>query len=95
MRILSYSEESDSDGIEFEHDSKTLSKNSQLSAISCRDANSIEPLQEIVKQIDFMYIQMEFCEKSTLRIAIDNNLYLDEDRVWRLFREIVEGKKSV
>lgn len=95
MRILSYSEESDSDGIEFEHDSKTLSKNNQLSAISCRDANSIEPLQEIVKQIDFMYIQMEFCEKSTLRIAIDNNLYLDEDRVWRLFREIVEGKKSV
>lgn len=34
---------------------------------------------------------MEFCEKSTLRNAIDNNIYLDEDRVWRLFREIVEG----
>lgn len=39
-----------------------------------------------------MYIQMEFCEKSTLRSAIDNNLYLDEDRLWRLFREIVEGE---
>lgn len=25
------------------------------------------------------------------RNAIDNNLYLDEKRVWRLLREIVEG----
>lgn len=39
----------------------------------------------------FMYIQMEFCEKSTLRIAIDRGLHRDSDRVWRLFREIVEG----
>lgn len=38
-----------------------------------------------------MYIQMEFCEKSTLRTAIDNGLYREEDRLWRLFREIVEG----
>lgn len=38
-----------------------------------------------------MFIQMEFCEKSTLRTAIDNGLYEDEERVWRLFREIVEG----
>lgn len=34
---------------------------------------------------------MEFCEKSTLRSAIDFGLYQDTDRVWRLFREIVEG----
>ncbi|XP_053685295.1 eIF-2-alpha kinase GCN2 isoform X2 [Sabethes cyaneus] len=39
----------------------------------------------------YMYIQMEFCEKSTLRTAIDANLYLDVERVWRLFREIAEG----
>ncbi|VVC37487.1 Protein kinase, ATP binding site,Serine/threonine-protein kinase, active site,Protein [Cinara cedri] len=38
-----------------------------------------------------MYIQMEFCEKSTLRIAIDNDLYKEPMRVWRLLREIVEG----
>lgn len=38
-----------------------------------------------------MYIQMEFCEKSTLRTAIDNNLYNDTERLWRLFREIAEG----
>lgn len=34
---------------------------------------------------------MEFCEKSTLRTAIDNGLYEDEERLWRLFREIIEG----
>ncbi|XP_065212792.1 eIF-2-alpha kinase GCN2 isoform X2 [Planococcus citri] len=39
----------------------------------------------------FMYIQMEYCEKSTLRNAIDGNLYQDENRVWRLLKEVVEG----
>ncbi|CAB3382831.1 Hypothetical predicted protein [Cloeon dipterum] len=44
------------------------------------------------KEIQFLYIQMEFCEKSTLRIAIDSGeLCSDEPRVWRLFREMVEG----
>ncbi|CAH0391950.1 unnamed protein product [Bemisia tabaci] len=38
-----------------------------------------------------MYIQMEYCEKSTLRNAIDQCLYQDTKRVWRLLREIVEG----
>ncbi|CAH1394203.1 unnamed protein product [Nezara viridula] len=41
--------------------------------------------------LQYMYIQMELCDKSTLRIAIDDNLYSDSNRVWRLFREIVEG----
>ena len=34
---------------------------------------------------------MEFCEKSTLRNCIDAGLYLDMDRMWRLFRELIEG----
>lgn len=38
-----------------------------------------------------MYIQMEFCEKSTLKLAIEEGLYKDQSRMWRLFREIVEG----
>jgi len=37
------------------------------------------------------YFQMEFCEKSTLRNCIDAGLYEDVDRVWQLFREVVEG----
>ena len=34
---------------------------------------------------------MEFCEKSTLRSAIDQGLYQDQRRVWRYLREIAEG----
>ncbi|ELU08630.1 hypothetical protein CAPTEDRAFT_220708 [Capitella teleta] len=34
---------------------------------------------------------MEFCEKSTLRNVIDAGVYQDVDRVWQLFREIIEG----
>ena len=33
-----------------------------------------------------MYIQMEFCDKQTLRNAIDGGLYKDAARVWRMFR---------
>ena len=45
----------------------------------------------IIRQNFVLYIQMEFCEKSTLRTAIDENLYQDKERFWKLFREIVEG----
>ncbi|XP_012147021.2 eukaryotic translation initiation factor 2 alpha kinase Gcn2 isoform X1 [Megachile rotundata] len=73
-----------SDNIEFERDS-----NYQTSVSSIReDENGVE---ETTKEIQYMYIQMEFCEKSTLRTAIDGGLYKDQKRVWRLFREIVEG----
>ena len=41
--------------------------------------------------LQYLYIQMEYCEKSTLRNLIDEGLHQDKDRVWRLFREIVEG----
>ena len=34
---------------------------------------------------------MEYCEKSTLRNAIDEGLYKNQRRIWRLLREIVEG----
>lgn len=44
-----------------------------------------------LKEIHFMYIQMEFCDNQTLRNAIDTGLYKDIKRVWRMFREIIEG----
>ncbi|RZC35247.1 Pkinase, RWD and/or tRNA-synt His domain containing protein [Asbolus verrucosus] len=83
-----FDEDSDSDGIEFEKDDNAESIIEQ-SNHSSKSTHSKDSSSEI--SIDFMYIQMEFCEKSTLRNAIDNSVYLDEDRVWRLFREIVEG----
>ena len=42
-------------------------------------------------RLQYLYIQMEYCEKSTLRNLIDEGLHEDKERVWRLFREIVEG----
>ncbi|CAG5866312.1 unnamed protein product [Menidia menidia] len=39
----------------------------------------------------YLYIQMEYCEKSTLRDTIDQSLYQDQHRLWRLFREILDG----
>ncbi|XP_051242159.1 eIF-2-alpha kinase GCN2 [Dicentrarchus labrax] len=38
-----------------------------------------------------LYIQMEYCEKSTLRDTIDHGLHEDQNRLWRLFREILDG----
>lgn len=35
--------------------------------------------------------QMEYCEKSTLRDTIDEGLHKDSSRLWRLFREILDG----
>lgn len=35
--------------------------------------------------------QMEYCEKSTLRDTIDHSLHQDQNRLWRLFREILDG----
>ncbi|CAL1531308.1 unnamed protein product [Lymnaea stagnalis] len=50
--------------------------------------NEAEPEEMVLK---ILYIQMEYCEKSTLRSCIDAGLCNDVDRVWRLFREIIEG----
>ncbi|KAH9515777.1 Eukaryotic translation initiation factor 2 alpha kinase 4 [Bulinus truncatus] len=38
-----------------------------------------------------LFIKMECCDGRTLRDAIDEGLYSDMERVWRFFREIVEG----
>lgn len=41
---------------------------------------------------DVLYIQMEFCEKRTLREAIESgDLVSNRLRMWKLFRRIVEG----
>ncbi|KAJ6155612.1 hypothetical protein N7470_006178, partial [Penicillium chermesinum] len=42
-----------------------------------------------------LYIQMEYCEKHTLRDLIKNGLYDDTDRSWRLFRQILDGLSHI
>lgn len=50
-----------------------------------RSLNTPSPYNEV------MYIQMELCEKSTLQHAISSQLYLDNRRSRRLFRELIEA----
>lgn len=40
---------------------------------------------------NILYIQMEFCEKQTLRDLIRKDLYDDPEEYWRLFRQTLEG----
>ena len=61
----------------------TKSINKSLNKI-CEETPTRSPRQ-------YMFIQMELCEKSTLRDAIDSGLINDTHRKRRLFREIVEG----
>ena len=42
-----------------------------------------------------LYIQMEYCEKQTLRDVIRNGLYDNIDEGWRLFRQILEGLSHI
>ncbi|OSS45401.1 hypothetical protein B5807_10427 [Epicoccum nigrum] len=42
-----------------------------------------------------LYIQMEFCEKQTLRDLIRRGLYDEPEEYWRLFRQILEGLAHV
>ncbi|XP_022092964.1 eIF-2-alpha kinase GCN2-like isoform X2 [Acanthaster planci] len=85
-----------SDGIEFEHtnaisDSSENFQSKQEEGKK-RNAGNLPPQDaEPSRPLQYLYIQMEFCEKSTLRTAIDQGLYKDERRVWRYLRETVEG----
>ncbi|NXG48007.1 E2AK4 kinase, partial [Psilopogon haemacephalus] len=45
----------------------------------------------VTQTVHYLYIQMEYCEKSTLRDTIDQGLCEDTSRLWRLFREILDG----
>lgn len=43
-----------------------------------------------------LFIQMEYCEKSTLRALIDSSrLYKNPRTIWRIFREILLGLQYI
>ncbi|XP_069116071.1 eIF-2-alpha kinase GCN2-like [Argopecten irradians] len=51
--------------------------------------------EDLTPRLQYLYIQMEYCEKSTLRNCIDAGLYEDQNRQWRFFREIIEGIQHI
>ncbi|XP_077179044.1 eIF-2-alpha kinase GCN2 isoform X2 [Paroedura picta] len=56
-----------------------------------KDSRSEEDVISVTQSVHYLYIQMEYCEKSTLRDTIDQGLHQDTNRLWRLFREILDG----
>ena len=81
--------------IVFDGESDSKLESDEVEEISESDeteqSSSVSTEQARPKQFHFMYIQMEFCDKQTLRNCIDNDLFKDTTKVWRMFREIIEG----
>ncbi|XP_019525004.3 eIF-2-alpha kinase GCN2 [Aedes albopictus] len=88
-------EDDSSDGIEFVDSNGEVATYGSFSEGVTGDKARPDSAGGGSLEVLYMYIQMEFCEKSTLRTAIDSNLYEDVDRVWRLFREIAEGLSHI
>lgn len=89
-------DDSSSDGIEFvDSNGEVATYGSFKDEAVAENGKSRKGTPAFPIEMQYMYILMEFCEKSTLRTAIDSDLYLDIERVWRLFREIVEGLSHI
>ncbi|XP_043929768.1 eIF-2-alpha kinase GCN2 isoform X2 [Protopterus annectens] len=92
--FLPASTDSDSD-IVFENEgseeSPSQGQAEDQSEKMCSRGNQEAEALVLPKTVHYLYIQMEYCEKSTLRDTIDQELYRDVNRLWRLFREILDG----
>jgi eukaryotic translation initiation factor 2-alpha kinase 4 len=88
-------------GSEQESDEE-FSDDDESNPFESRPAKDVEPPSEpkqvrfpepntIVPRYASLYIQMEFCERQTLRDLIHRGLDKNIDEVWRLFRKIVSG----
>lgn len=95
--IDSSSDDSEDDGIEFvDSQGRIVNYDDDEDDIDInKSINEIRQKSDPIRKYTILYIQMEFCEKSTLRSAIDSNLYQDKERYWKLFREIVEGLSHI
>ncbi|XP_023658138.1 eIF-2-alpha kinase GCN2 isoform X1 [Paramormyrops kingsleyae] len=90
--FLPCSSDSDSD-IVFDNDHGSKDSLSQEAQSKGKEESAMESTDSETPHLiaHYLYIQMEYCEKSTLRDTIDKGLHLDCSRLWRLFREILDG----
>ncbi|XP_029423769.1 eIF-2-alpha kinase GCN2 isoform X2 [Nannospalax galili] len=82
--------DSDSDIIFDNEDENSKSQNQGEDCSEKESGHKSEP-SVTTEAVHYLYIQMEYCEKSTLRDTIDQGLFRDTVRLWRLFREILDG----
>ncbi|XP_045306022.1 eIF-2-alpha kinase GCN2 isoform X2 [Leopardus geoffroyi] len=80
--------DSDSDIIFEDENSKSQNQDEDCNG---KDSYHESEPSATTEAVHYLYIQMEYCEKSTLRDTIDQGLYQDAIRLWRLFREILDG----
>ena len=66
--------------------SNTKSSNSTTASRETEEEKATRDQAKRIIQINTLYIQMEFCEKKTLRDSIDSGLYRETSKVWRMFR---------
>ncbi|KAL8810511.1 MAG: hypothetical protein Q9200_002524 [Gallowayella weberi] len=87
----------DDDGIVFEEDDDrgTTDRSRQNSNISRGMVAASRFRRQSSAQIEAvnntLYIQMEYCEKKTLRDVIKSGIYNNVEEVWRYFRQILQG----
>ncbi|KAI8080591.1 kinase-like domain-containing protein [Thamnidium elegans] len=98
-------DDDDENFISFAHDSNGTSSGATTDTVSTKkqqlvrtaftnlkkksDDKSSESQKRCQSRTRVLYIQMEYCEKKTLRDVIDEGI--DEQEAWRLFRQILEG----
>ncbi|KAL2010403.1 hypothetical protein VTN00DRAFT_6210 [Thermoascus crustaceus] len=89
-----FSDEQNGGGFSDEDDSEELDDSSSITNgdLELRRWRSGSQSRSVATTL---YIQMEYCEKHTLRDLIQNGLYDDVDRSWRLFRQILDGLKHI
>jgi translation initiation factor 2-alpha kinase 4 len=90
-----YDDDSESEADDEEDDDSTSHGDRNINAGNGRNklvlkrTRSSSRFQRPFKTI--LYISMEYCEKRTLRDLIKRGLYKDNDEIWRLFRQVLEG----
>lgn len=84
-------EDSSSEDDFFEDNEKEEETEEELYEEKSDESDDVVVFQSEIKKVKYLFIQMELCEKRTLRTAIDNYLCLDEDKLTKHFREICEG----
>ena len=76
-------------------DTSTSQAKAAAAAVDNVDSNTTSNSQEAATaefrktiHLQFMYIQMEYCDKQTLRNAIDEGWFKQQDRIWTMFRQV-------